>query len=109
MGLVRPRQCSISRPDSRDTLGPNGKEVRQGTRIARLRRWTGDRSLTHPAQGHREASLKLCIWLLAASCCGIATTPTLQVSANGRFLRTSHGKPFFWLGDTAWLLFQNLT
>ncbi|MFB3825173.1 MAG: DUF4038 domain-containing protein [Bryobacteraceae bacterium] len=32
----------------------------------------------------------------------------LSVSPNGRFLQTSRGKPFFWLGDTAWLLFKKL-
>ena len=32
----------------------------------------------------------------------------LQVSDNGRFL-TQDGKPFFWLGDTGWLLFNKLT
>lgn len=34
--------------------------------------------------------------------------PRLQVSANGRFLVTEHGRPFFWLGDTAWELFHRL-
>lgn len=34
---------------------------------------------------------------------------TLQVSENHRFLQTSDVKPFFWLGDTAWLLFQHLS
>lgn len=33
----------------------------------------------------------------------------LQVSANKRFLQTADGKPFFWLGDTAWELFHRLT
>lgn len=33
----------------------------------------------------------------------------LQVSANNRFLQTADGKPFFWLGDTAWELFHRLT
>jgi Protein of unknown function (DUF4038) len=33
-------------------------------------------------------------------------TPLLSVSANHRFLQTSTGKPFFWLGDTGWLLFS---
>ena len=28
--------------------------------------------------------------------------PRLKVSANGRFLVTQQGRPFFWLGDTAW-------
>jgi hypothetical protein len=30
--------------------------------------------------------------------------PRLEVSRNGRFLVTPDGKPFFWLGDTAWRL-----
>ena len=34
--------------------------------------------------------------------------PRLFVSDNKRFLQTSDGKPFFWLGDTAWLLFKSL-
>ena len=33
----------------------------------------------------------------------------LKVSANHRFFTTSDGKPFFWLGDTGWLLFSKLT
>ncbi|TYP95861.1 collagenase-like protein with putative collagen-binding domain [Sphingobacterium allocomposti] len=32
----------------------------------------------------------------------------LQVSENGRYLATADGKPFFWLGDTGWLLFNKL-
>jgi len=34
-----------------------------------------------------------------------AQLPVLKVSANGRFFQTSDRKPFFWLGDTGWLLF----
>ena len=30
----------------------------------------------------------------------------LQVSANGRYFVDQEGKPFFYLGDTCWLLFQ---
>jgi len=33
----------------------------------------------------------------------------LRVSKNQRFLETSDGKPFFWLGDTAWELFHRLS
>lgn len=33
----------------------------------------------------------------------------IKVSDNGRFLATKDGKPFFWLGDTAWELFHRLT
>jgi hypothetical protein len=32
--------------------------------------------------------------------------PELKVSSNGRFFQTADGKPFFWLGDTGWLLFK---
>jgi hypothetical protein len=32
----------------------------------------------------------------------------ITVSANGRFLATESGEPFFWLGDTAWELFHRL-
>lgn len=32
----------------------------------------------------------------------------LKVSADNRFLQTTDGKPFFWLGDTAWELFHRL-
>ncbi len=33
----------------------------------------------------------------------------LEVSANGRYLEGKGGKPFFYLGDTAWTLFKRLT
>jgi len=35
--------------------------------------------------------------------------PQLRVSDNKRFLVTADGRPFFWLGDTAWELFHRLT
>jgi hypothetical protein len=34
--------------------------------------------------------------------------PKLKVSDNKRFLITADGRPFFWLGDTAWELFHRL-
>ena len=34
--------------------------------------------------------------------------PQLKVSENQRFLVYADGKPFFWLGDTAWELFHRL-
>lgn len=36
----------------------------------------------------------------------VASGPSLRVSDNGRFLVHRDGRPFFWLGDTAWRLFQ---
>lgn len=35
--------------------------------------------------------------------------PSVRISENGRFLVTEDGKPFFYLGDTAWELFHRLT
>jgi hypothetical protein len=50
--------------------------------------------------------------LLVALGLGLATQaaplPRLQVSENHRFLVTDQGRPFFWLGDTAWELFHRL-
>ncbi len=34
--------------------------------------------------------------------------PLLKVSENHRFLVDENGNPFFWLGDTGWLLFKKL-
>ena len=34
-----------------------------------------------------------------------AQLPLLKISSNKRFFTTTDGKPFFWLGDTGWLLF----
>src|SRR5438552_925287 len=33
----------------------------------------------------------------------------LKISPNGRYFMTADGQPFFWLGDTGWLLFSKLT
>lgn len=49
------------------------------------------------------------ILLLAASAAfAQPATGPLRVSSNHRFLETAKGKPFFWLGDTGWLMFQKL-
>lgn len=37
-----------------------------------------------------------------------AATDGLRVSPNHRFLVSADGRPFFWLGDTAWELFHRL-
>jgi hypothetical protein len=49
--------------------------------------------------------------LLCLSCNTVINTelcPELRVSDNKRFLVTESGEPFFWLGDTGWLLFTKL-
>jgi len=55
-------------------------------------------------------SLQLVFGLqLAANSLQLAVAPPrLRVSANGRYLMTEKGAPFFWLGDTGWLLLTKL-
>ena len=57
-----------------------------------------------------------CVVLFCAALCGSGAatqsgtaTARLRVSDNKRFLVTADGRPFFWLGDTAWELFHRLT
>jgi hypothetical protein len=45
---------------------------------------------------------------LSTSADGQAPLPRLAVADNKRFLVTADGRPFFWLGDTAWELFHRL-
>ena len=47
--------------------------------------------------------------LLLAGTATAQTLPRLKVSDNQRFLVQEDGKPFFYLGDTAWELFHRLT
>src|SRR5215217_4702844 len=61
---------------------------------------------------HRAAVCFVAIAAIAVSVRPTAVAqrplPRLQVSANHRFLTTTDGAPFFWLGDTAWELFHRL-
>lgn len=58
----------------------------------------------------RQISRFLSTILLLTSLVSLAAPlPRLKVSDNHRFLVTEDGKPFFWLGDTAWELFHRLT
>jgi hypothetical protein len=40
---------------------------------------------------------------------GSDLTPRLKLSDNKRYLSTEKGDPFFWLGDTGWMLFSKLS
>ena len=52
---------------------------------------------------------RLLVILLIASCVQTRANPSqLKVSDNKRFLVETNGRPFFWLGDTAWELFHRL-
>src|SRR5689334_14960120 len=46
--------------------------------------------------------------VLLATGLAAAPLPSLRVSDNHRFLVTGEGKPFFYLGDTAWEIFHRL-
>ena len=45
------------------------------------------------------------ILLLLTTLFANAQLQPLKISANKRFFQTADGKPFFWMGDTGWLLF----
>jgi Protein of unknown function (DUF4038)/Putative collagen-binding domain of a collagenase len=45
------------------------------------------------------------IALLFATIISNAQLPLIKISANKRYFVTADNKPFFWLGDTGWLLF----
>ncbi len=47
------------------------------------------------------------VWVLALAA-GLAAGQDLRVSANGRYLEQAKGKPFLYVGDTAWELFHRL-
>ncbi len=47
-------------------------------------------------------------FVLLRTASGAEPLPRLKVSEDRRFLTTADGRPFFWLGDTAWELFHRL-
>jgi hypothetical protein len=46
--------------------------------------------------------------LLTVASCALAETDAIVVSANHHYLQHKDGRPFFWQGDTAWLLLSKL-
>jgi len=52
--------------------------------------------------------LRLLLLMQFVACAVSAATPRLRVSDNQRFLVFEDGRPFFYLGDTAWELFHRL-
>jgi hypothetical protein len=59
-----------------------------------------------------KPAILFCLLILILSCSENTTTdlnPQLRVSENHRYLMTEKGDPFFWLGDTGWLLFSKLS
>lgn len=61
----------------------------------------------------KQICIYACILVAVATACTVSHEPKglqrLQVSSNQRYFITGHDDPFFWLGDTGWLLFAKLT
>jgi len=64
--------------------------------------------LPPPHRALPHTALLLLLLLAASRDLDAAAPPRLTVSEHGRFLVTTDGRPFFWLGDTAWELFHRL-
>src|SRR5215831_12599544 len=62
-------------------------------------------------QRNNEAMKHFLILLIVASAItsNAQPLPRIMVSSNKRYFQTSDGKPFFWLGDTGWLLLEKCT
>lgn len=56
-----------------------------------------------------KSNLLLTVILLHLVLVGSVCAQSLRVSPNQRFLARKDGRPFFWLGDTGWLLFKKCT
>ena len=54
-------------------------------------------------------TLFLVFVILGINRCSGQGLPELRVAPNSRYLETSDGKTFVWLGDTAWELFHKLS
>ena len=57
---------------------------------------------------HKKFRLVLLLATLAQLAANLEAAPRLKISENKRFLVAADGKPFFYLGDTAWELFHRL-
>lgn len=49
------------------------------------------------------------LWSACTSSDKTSQPAHLKITDNGRYFTTTDGDPFFWLGDTGWLLFSKLT
>ena len=58
----------------------------------------------HPRFGCALLVLVVFLGAVSARPATIAPLPAIRVNAEGHYLETDDGRPFFWLGDTAWAL-----
>src|SRR3954466_475336 len=57
---------------------------------------------------HMRTAILMLLVVMSTALTARGQLAALKVSDNHRFLVTADGKPFFWLGDTAWELFHRL-
>jgi len=57
----------------------------------------------------RTIAIRTCLWMLTAAGLAAAPLPAIRVADNHRFFVKADGTPFFWLGDTAWSIFNHPT
>ena len=53
-----------------------------------------------------KKTLTILLIAFGVMCFGQTSLPPIKISANKRFFVTGNNEPFFWLGDTGWLLFE---
>src|SRR5262247_1744202 len=58
--------------------------------------------------GKLRFGASLCAAVILLSSVQVLAAPRLKVSENHRYLQYDDGRPFFYLGDTAWELFHRL-
>lgn len=56
----------------------------------------------------KRISIYILLMLAACKAAEEKHLPGIKISDNHRFFATTNGDPFFWLGDTGWLLFVKL-
>ncbi len=61
------------------------------------------------ARSFRTSTFLLGLTLLSVVHLARGALPGLQLDPSNRYLLTNDGKPFFYLGDTAWELFHRCT
>ncbi len=101
--------CSL--PRNRETDKHSNICLPAGTRVPRFlgKRRHPEMNVTNASRFPAPAALlALGLVLIAAPGPRAASLPRLKVSNNHRFLVRDDGRPFFYLGDTAWELFHRL-
>jgi len=67
------------------------------------------RLVSQPSSFRFASCFAFLVLCLGAAAQVIPTAPRLKVSPNHRWLQYSDGRPFFYLADTSWHLFPNVT